>query len=224
MANRAEILATLAVAIDAIASENPVLVGIDGVDGAGKTMLADELVPCLNDLGRHAVRASIDGFHNSREKRIAKGGFSPEGYFYDSFDYKSLVDNFIRPIKETRSGLALRAATFDFRTDREVDDKVIEISPSSIVLFDGVFLFRAELVDFWDYKIFLEIDFETSLDRGLARDSRYMGGEAATRNRYLRRYIPGQKLYFDVARPTEIADVIVRNDDPARPEIVFPGP
>jgi uridine kinase len=221
--SREDVLTTLAAAIDGIKRDGPILVGIDGIDGAGKTTLADELVRYLDDLGRHVVRASIDGFHNPREQRIAKGNFSPEGYFCDSFNYKSFIDGFIRPIKEARRKLALRAATFDFRTDREVDDKVVEIFPASIVLFDGIFLFRAELVDFWDYRIFLEIDFETSLDRGLMRDSALMSGKEAARERYVRRYMPGQKLYLDAARPTAIADVIVRNDNPAQPEIAFPG-
>jgi hypothetical protein len=40
-----------------------VRVAIDGVDGVGKTTLADELVAPLQLLGRDVIRASIDGFH-----------------------------------------------------------------------------------------------------------------------------------------------------------------
>lgn len=38
-------------------------VGIDGVDGAGKTTLADRLGEVLQARGTRVVRASIDGFH-----------------------------------------------------------------------------------------------------------------------------------------------------------------
>jgi hypothetical protein len=34
--------------------------------------------------------------------------------------------------------------------------------------------------------------------------------------RYRRRYIPSQQFYFETARPTEHADIIVYNDEPRR--------
>ena len=39
-------------------------VAIDGVDGAGKTTLPDELAPVIEGAGRGVVRASIDGLGN----------------------------------------------------------------------------------------------------------------------------------------------------------------
>jgi hypothetical protein len=35
--------------------------------------------------------------------------------------------------------------------------------------------------------------------------------------RYRSRYIPSQQFYFDTARPTDHADIIVHNDKPRRP-------
>jgi uridine kinase len=217
----AEVLPTLAAEIARVKRDRALLVGIDGIDAAGKTTLACELVPPLEALQRHVVRASLDGFHNPRRHRLARGEFSPEGYFHDSFDYGFLVERFIKPAKAARHRTKLRAATFDAGTDREVSDISVEIHARSIVLFDGIFLFRPELVSFWDYRIFVEIGFDTSLARGIARDAASMGGEAAARERYLRRYIPGQRLYFEAARPVELADAVVRNDDPARRRIVL---
>jgi len=212
--DRVDALTMLVVAIDRVERPGPILVGIDGIDAAGKTTLADELVAPLRQRGRNSVRVSIDGFHNKRARRLARGEFSPDGYLHDSFDYPQLIENFIRPAKAARHRTTLRAAVFDVRTDRAVNDRTVEIRPRSIVLFDGVFLFRPELVGFWDCRIFVEIGFDTSLARGIARDAGPMGGEAAARERYLRRYIPGQRLYFEAARPVELADVIVQNDDP----------
>lgn len=217
----AEVLPTLAAEIARVKRDRALLVGIDGIDAAGKTTLACELVPPLEALRRHVVRASLDGFHNPRKRRLARGAFSPEGYFHDSFDYALLVERFIKPAKTARHRTTLQAATFDVRTDREVGDISVEIHARSIILFDGIFLFRPELVRFWDYRIFVEIGFDTSLARGIARDAASMGGEAAARDRYLRRYIPGQRLYFEAARPVELADAVVRNDDPARRRIVL---
>ena len=219
--DRVDALTPLVVAIDRVESPGPILVGIDGIDAAGKTTLADELVAPLQQRGRRTVRVSIDAFHKPRAQRLARGALSPEGYFHDSFDYAHLVRDFIKPAKAMRHHTTLRAAIFDVASDRAVSDRTIELQPGTIVLFDGVFLFRPELVDFWDYRIFVEIGFDTSLARGIARDAASMGGEAATRERYLRRYLPGQRLYFEAARPAALADAIVQNDDPTRRRIVL---
>ena len=66
---------------------HPVRVAIDGVDGVGKTMLADELVDAVCTKGRPVIRASIDGFHNPRSVRYRLGQNSPVGYFQDSFNH-----------------------------------------------------------------------------------------------------------------------------------------
>ena len=56
-------------------------VGIDGVDGAGKTTLADDLAQRLALEGRQLIRASIDDFHRPRELRYRRGRDSPEGFY-----------------------------------------------------------------------------------------------------------------------------------------------
>src|SRR5919204_1789518 len=45
------------------------------------------------------------------------------------------------------------------------------------------------------------------------------GSREEAERRYRRRYQPGQRLYFAEARPVEAADVVVVNDDPARPAL-----
>jgi uridine kinase len=47
--------------------------------------------------------------------------------------------------------------------------------------------------------------------------------EEAVRQRYARRYVPGQRLYLEACRPEARADAVVGNDDPARPTVRFAG-
>jgi uridine kinase len=65
-------------------------VGIDGVDGAGKTMFGDELSRLLAMSGRSIIRASVDSFHNPKNERYRLGRNSPEGFFLDSYNYPPL--------------------------------------------------------------------------------------------------------------------------------------
>lgn len=216
---REMLLKKLAQSICNLKTNGPTLIGIDGVDGAGKTTLADELIPYIKAHGRKVARASIDGFHQPKEVRIAKGAFSPEGYFYDSFDYEFLVSQFLRPLKSVSSRSQLKSAKFDWKLDSAAE-KTIEVDPSTVVLFEGVFLFRPELESFWDYKVYVQIGPMLSLNRGLMRDSGLLGGHEATREKYLKRYIPGQKIYHDRCRPEVRADFLIKNDDPSNPEIL----
>lgn len=214
------LLKKLSQAICELKTDGPTLVGIDGVDGAGKTYLADELLPYIEEHGRKVARASIDGFHQPREVRVAKGAFSPEGYFEDSFDYEFLISQFLRPLKSVSAQTRLVSAKYDWRLDRSTE-KSIEVDTSTVVLFEGVFLFRPELESFWDFKIYVQIDPMLSLNRGLIRDSEVLGGQEVTREKYLKRYIPGQKIYHEKFHPETKANFLIKNDDPINPEILL---
>ncbi|WP_338247787.1 hypothetical protein [Dictyobacter halimunensis] len=81
---------------------------------------------------------------------------------------------------------------------------------------DGVFLLRSELDPLWDYRIFVQADFEVALRRAVERDQPLFGDAMAVRRRYLQRYIPGQQLYLQRDHPQERADAIVLNNDPTQ--------
>jgi uridine kinase len=216
MSRREQLVSELAQKIDAIARPHPVRVAIDGVDASGKTTLADELARQLVGLGRTTIRASVDGFHNPASVRKRRGPDSPEGYFLDSFNYAQLTEKLISPLGPG-GNRRFRRKAFDYRTDSVVDAPHEFAVPDSILLFDGVFLLRPELRDFWDFSVFVEVDFETILARAEIRDAAAMGGAAEVRRRYQQRYIPGQWLYLSTCRPQAHTSVIVQNHDPAEP-------
>ena len=66
--------------------------GIDGIDTAGKTTLADELAARLTRRGCVIFRASVDAFHRPRVERHQRGPDSPQGYYHDTFDYPAVCD------------------------------------------------------------------------------------------------------------------------------------
>lgn len=142
--SRQEVVRDIATRIDSLRLEHPTRVGIDGVDAAGKTTLADELANLLQKSGRTVIRASIDGFHNPRAIRRQRGPESPEGYFLDSFNYSVLRAILLDPLGPAGSR-RFRRAVFDFRTDTEVETPIEEAAINSILLFDGAFLLRAEI-------------------------------------------------------------------------------
>jgi uridine kinase len=93
-----------------------------------------------------------------------------------------------------------------------------------VLLFDGMFLLRAELRDCWDLRVFVDVRPDEALRRALVRDAELLGGAAEVRERYRRRYLPRQRIYRAAASPESTADVVIDNTDPARPRVLtWPG-
>src|SRR3989338_649644 len=213
-----ELINYLADSIQSIKRHRPLLVGIDGVDASGKTTLADSLADYLKSRKIVVIQASIDGFHNPKSIRYQKGRNSPEGYYKDSFNNQAIINNLLAPLGDNGK-LQYKKAIFDFKTDSEVVLPVETANKDSILIMDGVFLFRPELVNYWDLKIFVEADFKITVSRASKRDGYYLGSEQEILDKYNQRYVPGQKLYFQEAQPQETADIIIENSDFENPVI-----
>jgi uridine kinase len=217
---RAALLERLTAAITVLDLDHPTRVAIDGVDGAGKTTLASELVEPIRNTGREVIRASVDGFHNPRSVRYARGADSPEGYFRDSFDYAALRRVLLDPLGPN-GDRRFRTAVFDYRADRSVEPPFRVAGPTAVLLFDGVFLQRPELGDQWDVVIWLDVPFEVTVERAVVRDAQHGVDAAVVRGKYAARYVPGQRLYLDECRPRQRADIVIANADLDRPRVKF---
>jgi len=128
------------------------------------------------------------------------------------------IDDFHRPREEryARGPLSPEGYVhdcFDFAALR----KAVLAPAGTVVVVDGVFLLSDHLRDCWDLTVFLDVHPAETLRRALVRDVALFGSEAVVRERYEHRYLPGQRLYRAMVNPTEVADVVVDNDDPAGP-------
>jgi uridine kinase len=211
---RSALLERLADLIGTCRQAHPVRVAVDGVDAAGKTSFADELVGPLTARGRTVVRASVDGFHRPRADRYRRGELSAEGYYRDAFDYPALRANLLDPLGPggTRR---YRTTTFEYRTDQQRTEPSALAPADAVLIVDGVFLLRPELSDAWDLRIFLAVPFRETLRRAVARDRALFGTAQAVKERYRRRYIPAQRHYLATVQPRRIAEVVIDNHDPA---------
>ncbi len=217
--NRSKLLSRLAERIDNVRRSHPIRVAIDGVDAAGKTTLANKLVEPLEALGRTVIRASLDRFHNPAAVRYRRGPESPEGFYRDSFDYPQLIDVLLRPLGPD-GDRRFRRRVYDFKVDSTVEAPLEESPVDSILVFDGVFLLRPELRSYWDLSIFVRTGFEVCLERAIKRDRKLFGGRAAARQRFERRYQPGQRLYLAEVDPERRASIVIDNNDFERPVLV----
>jgi uridine kinase len=206
---RLAVLDCVARAVLALPSASILRVGVDGVDGAGKTMFADELRDVLAPSGRSLIRAGVDAFHNPKPVRYRLGRHSPEGFYRDSYDYATLTRVLLDPLSPGGSG-RFRRAIFDVEADVVVDSPEEQVAPGSILLFDGIFLQRPELRRYWDLSIFLHVEWARN------HRVRHHPDQASLR------YSEGQAIYLRECRPAERASLLIDNDDLASPFIVRP--
>jgi uridine kinase len=204
---RAAVLERVAASVLALPPRGTVRVGIDGVDGAGKTMFADELRDRLVPSGRPVIRATVDGFHNPKPVRYRRGRSSPVGFYRDSYDYATLQRVLLDPLGPAGTG-RFRRAVFDVDADVAVDVPEEQAQPGSILLLDGIFLHRPELRRHWDYSVFLRVEW--------VRNHRMRHRPEPGHHRYQE----GQNIYFRESEPWKHASLVIDNDDLAAPFIV----
>ena len=200
----------------------PLKVGIDGRCAAGKSFLANELASTLGQCGLDVLRPSVDGFHHSRERRYQQGEYSALGYYEDAYDYRTVVDFLLGPLSGDSFPVLCRQVAHDVRTDLRVAAPPISVGVNSVLLFEGLFLFRREIDAYWDFRVLLDIDAATSLSRALARD--VIESADVVQRKYEARYEPAWQIYLNEEHPQSKADVIVDNRDYSHPQILKPAP
>lgn len=213
---RQDLLGQTAAAIDAVRVAGTALVAVDGFDGAGKTTFADELGASLRDLGRPVIRATVDCFHHPRDVRYWRGRQSPEGFYRDSYNYDLLRQYLLDPLRPggTRR---YRVAAFDYETDQPIAVAEATAPDRAVLVFDGIFLHRPEVVAYWNYSIFLRVGFSTSIPRCAQRQPWLSPEPGAQSNR---RYVLGQRLYVRECEPEKLATIVIDNEDLEAPYVV----
>jgi uridine kinase len=216
---RSKFIHLLAKMIFQVKVNHPLRVAIDGVDASGKTTLADELSQVMLEANRQIIRASVDNFHNPKHIRRRRGEFSPEGFYYDSYNYDALEEVLLKPLGP-EGDHRYRTAVFDLLQDQPVDVPAKKAAQDAVLLIDGIFLLRPRLMPFWDLTLYLDVDYTHTVARGVLRDAELYDSPDEAAQRYQERYVPGQKLYHQHANPLDKADILIDNNNLEAPEFL----
>lgn len=189
--------------------QKPLRVAINGIQGTGKTTFARKFAEYLQSQGVNAIYLTIDGYHHPSAIRYKQGRDSARGYYEDCYDEQAFVDNVLR---------ASQAGTYvpvkwDLANDVAVNSQPVAITNDAILLVDGAFLFKPIYRDYWDLKIYLQTDFRTAMQRGIARDQAQLGGRKAAEQKYLKRYHLASRYYIAENQPAQLADIVIDNTD-----------
>ncbi|MFC1958024.1 HAD-IA family hydrolase [Chloroflexota bacterium] len=191
------------------------VVGITGIDVSGKTKFAESLAMFLISKDYRPQIINLDDFHNPQKVRYS-GEDQAENYYNRSFDINTIVERLLIPIHQ-KSKHSIKLTLLDLHTDKYEVEKEFSFDQNTIVLFEGVFLFRQELSPYTDYKIFLEIPFEESKNRAAVRDVPIYGKEML--RKYDEKYLPAQRKYLDEFPASKTVDMVIDNSNWEYPRI-----
>lgn len=109
-----------------------------------------------------------------------------------------------------------RRAIVDHRADADAIAPLEMADPNAALLFDGVFLHRAELQSYWDLRFCLDAPFETSNQHMALRDGTQTDVGAMEKQRYVGR----QEMYLRTCEPQRWATIVMDIHNPTYPAII----
>ncbi|WP_242293282.1 hypothetical protein [Bacillus cereus group sp. BfR-BA-01381] len=199
---------------------HPTRVGISGITASGKTTFANELAEEIKKRGLPVTRASIDDFHNPKVIRYAQGKESAKGYYEDAHDYTAFKERLLKPLG-LNGNLQYETISHNLIKDIPVYNTPIFAQPNMVLIVDGTFLLKKDVAHLFDYKIFVDTDFEIARKRGAKRETEAFGSYEEAEKMFLNRYHAACKMYIDEHNPKDCVDVVFRNSDLANPEVIF---
>lgn len=169
----------------------PLVLGIAGGSGSGKTTIARSLIEALSaNQGAlleqdHYYRSQA---HLSQEER--------EKVNYDHPDAIE-VELMLHHIDELRAGRSIQRPTYDFSAHDRAKDAVF-VGPTPILVVEGILVLAdARLRERFDVKVFVDTDADIRLMRRIRRDLEQRG----------RTFGQIRKQYYESVRPMHLAFV-----------------
>jgi uridine kinase len=183
-------------------SGSPVVIGVAGGSGSGKTTVVRRIVGSMGD--DHVVVLEHDRYYHDHpelrlEERAALNYDHP-----DSLETELMV----RHVKELRAGRPVELPTYDFA--RHARRQTTETVPArQITIVEGILIFAdAALRDLMDVKVFVDTDDDTRFIRRLKRDVAERG---RTMDSVIDQYLNTVKpMHLEFVEPTKrYADIII---------------
>jgi uridine kinase len=182
--------------------QSPLVVGIAGGTGSGKTTVAHALAAAL-PAGR-CVTIEHDAYYRDQghlpEHERAKINYDHPG----SLESSLLAEH----LRELRAGRAVEVPIYDFSTHtRRFETR--HVDPARVIIVEGILTFaEPELRDQLDIKIFVDTDADIRLMRRIRRDLEHRGRTfQSVRDQY---YATVRPMHIEHVEPSKRwADLIV---------------
>lgn len=185
------------------------LVGVSGIDGAGKGYVAKQIEARL---ALHAIAAAtinVDGWLNLPDQRF--NAAAPAEHFYEkAIRFDDFFSRLVLPLRDHRA--VYLEADLTEETARNFHKHTYCFKNVGVVLVEGVFLFKREHRKFFDLAIWVDCSFPMALARALQRGQEGLPPEQ-TIAAFETIYFPAQRIHLERDNPRSSADLILNNDE-----------
>ena len=183
--------------------EKPIIIGITGGSGSGKTTIAHEIANQIEANDRIVIMTQ-DSYYKDNT------GLPMSERQKIDYDHPNAFD---MPLLEAQLNQLLHRKpiempTYDF-TEHTRSDKTVHINPADIIILEGILvLFNEEIRNLMDIKVYVDTDDDIRFIRRLERDMKERGRSLdSVINQYLTTVKP---MYHQFIEPTKrYADIII---------------
>jgi uridine kinase len=181
---------------------DPLVIGIAGGSGSGKTTVAQTI---LQRVGADRIAFLR---HDSYYKELS--GLPPAQRDEINFDHPNSLETelLIQHIASLRDGRAVEVPIYDFSTDSRTG-QTITVQPCRVILVEGILIFtEPALREMFGVKIFVDTDADLRLIRRLQRDMKERGRTAES---VIRQYqLTVRPMHLEFVEPSKrYADIII---------------
>jgi uridine kinase len=182
--------------------KKPLIIGIAGGSGSGKTTVAQEL---LNRVGPDKI-AYIP--HDAYYKDLS--GLPPTLKAEVNFDHPNSLETelMVQQIIQLRDGVAIELPAYDFSTHSRTKETIL-IEPRSVIIVEGILIFAdPDLRKLYNIKIFVDTDSDLRFIRRLKRDIDERG---RTPDSVIKQYLSTVRpMHLEFVEPSKrYADIII---------------
>lgn len=178
------------------------IIGIAGGTGSGKTTVVKKIMEALH--GQEVAVIPQDSYYNDNTHLTMEERRKINYDHPDAFDWDLLC----RHISDLKSGKAIEQPTYDYITsNRQVE--TVHVEPCKVIIIEGIMaLYRKDLREQMDLKIYVDTDADVRLIRNILRDTVERG---RTTEMVIDRYMDVLKpMHEEFIEPTKrFADLII---------------
>lgn len=183
-------------------SEKPLIIGVGGGSGSGKTTVVRHI---LNGIGEENIQLLQ---HDSYYRDLGHLPLSERKK--QNFDHPSSLETelMIRHVEALKSGYKVEVPVYDFAAHTR-SDATESVTPKGIILLDGILIFtEPELRKQMDIKLFVDTDDDVRVLRRIKRDIMERGRDLEGVINQYELYVRPMHLEF-VEPSKRYADIII---------------
>lgn len=192
----------------AIPASRCLLVGVSGIDGCGKGYVARQLEARLALHGVTPAILNVDGWLNLPDKRFNQND-PAENFYENAIRFDQFFTQLVIPLRDRRQVHVV--ADFTEETASQYRKHTYDFKDVSVILVEGIFLFKREYIKHFDLAIWIDCSFPTALARAIERAQEGLSA-AKTIAAYETIYFPAQRIHLTHDHPRENADLVFEND------------